>query len=64
MTAHDFKGPARARKSRRWGQTRVYSAVGAEPSGRLGLMMRMEVKEDTSQTGNVPETPWKNRVMH
>lgn len=58
MTAHDFKGPARTRKNRRWGQTRVYSAVGAEPSGRLGLMMRMEVKEDTSQmkcSGNTVE---------
>lgn len=42
----------------------MYSAVWAELSGRLGLMMRMEVKEDTSQTGSVPETPWKNRVMH
>lgn len=62
--AHDFKGPGGARKDRRWCQTRVYRAVWAEPSGGHGLMMRMEVKEDTSQTGDVPETPWKNRVMH
>lgn len=41
----------------------TYRDVWGEPSGRLGLLMMIEVNEVMSQAGTVPGHPWKNRVI-
>lgn len=60
--ACDFKGSGGQGRTGD-GTRRGCPELCGEPSGRLGLMMMIEVKEDTSQTGIVPETRWKNRVI-
>lgn len=63
LLTHDHEGLGGQGGQERGSEKWLCRVAQGEPAGRLGLLRVVEVSEDVSQDGIIPETLWKNRVI-